>query len=165
MGRIWAAWKKCHMNSVRGVFVLGADSKRFQRGNNEMSLNSAAAIDPVNNRRPRKSSGSSSAPVPLRIAERPVRDRVLRLVDLAMSLLKEAEMLARDTYFTEQSNKLQTFDLADGVDFYREVERFETGLIRLALEQTHGNQARAAKLLHIKPTTLNTKIKQFGIEY
>ena len=26
-------------------------------------------------------------------------------------------------------------------------------------------QARAAKLLHIKPTTLNSKIKLYGIEY
>lgn len=130
-----------------------------------MSLNRAAAIEPDNSRRPRKSSASPSAPVPLRIAQRPVRDRVQRLVDLAMSLLREAETLARDKYFTEQSSKLQTLDLAEGVDFYAEVERFETGLIRLALDQTHGNQARAAKLLHIKPTTLNTKIKLYGIEF
>jgi DNA-binding protein Fis len=88
-----------------------------------------------------------------------------RLVGLAMSLLREAETQARDKYFTEQSGKLQTLDLAGGVDFYTEVQRFETSLIRLALDQTHGNQARAAKLLHIRPTTLNTKIKHYGIQF
>ena len=103
--------------------------------------------------------------MPLRIAERPVRDRVQRLIDLAMSLLREAETLARDKYFTEQSGKLQTLDLVEGLDFYTEVQRFETGLIRLALDQTHGNQAKAAKLLNIRPTTLNTKIKLYGIQF
>ncbi|SRR6266536_872547 len=129
-----------------------------------MSLNRAAAIE-SDNSRPRKSNTSSGAPVPLRMAERPVRDRVQPLVDLAISLLREAETLARDKFFTEQSGKLQTLDLAEGVDFYTEVKRFETGLIRLALDQTHGNQARAARLLHIRPTTLNTKIKLYGIEF
>jgi DNA-binding protein Fis len=33
------------------------------------------------------------------------------------------------------------------------------------LEQTGGNQARAAKLLRIKPTTLNSKIKLYEIEF
>ncbi|MEP6912433.1 MAG: helix-turn-helix domain-containing protein [bacterium] len=130
-----------------------------------MSLNRAAAIEPENSQRPRRSNTSTNAPVPLRIAERPVRGRMLRLVELAMSLLKEAETLALDKNFTEQSGRLQTLDLAQGVDFYMEVERFETGMIRLALDQTHGNQARAAKLLHIRPTTLNTKIKLYGIEF
>ena len=129
-----------------------------------MSLTSAATIEPDNSRRPRKSRASTSAPA-LRIAERPVQDSMQRLVGLAMSLLREAETLARDKYFTEQSGKLQTLDLAGGVDFYTEVQRFETSLIRLALDQTHGNQARAARLLHIRPTTLNTKIKQYGIEF
>ena len=137
----------------------------MQKGLNEMSLNRAAAIDPNNSQRPRKLSATSGAPMPLRIAERPVRDRVQRLIDLAMSLLREAETLARDKYFTEQSGKLQTLDLVEGFDFYTEVQRFETGLIRLALDQTHGNQAKAAKLLNIRPTTLNTKIKLYGIQF
>ncbi len=130
-----------------------------------MSLNRAATIEPDNSRRLPKSSASASAPVPLRIAERPVRDSMQRLVGLAMSLLREAETLARDTCFTEQSGKLQTLDLAGGVDFYTEVERFETGLIRVGLDQSHGNQASAAKLLHFRSTTLYTKIKLYGIEF
>jgi DNA-binding protein Fis len=69
--------------------------------------------------------------------------------------MSEAETLARDKFFTEQSGRLQILDVSEGVDFYMEVQRFETGLIRLALDHTHGNQARAARLLHIRPTTLN----------
>jgi len=108
---------------------------------------------------------SIASPLQLKIAQWPVRNRVHRLLDLAASLLRETESLARDKAFTEESNRLQSLNVADGIDFYEEVQRFETGLIRLALDQTHGHQAQAARLLHIKPTTLNSKIKLYGIEY
>jgi DNA-binding NtrC family response regulator len=107
----------------------------------------------------------TSALPQLRIAERPLRNRVQRLLDLADSMLKETETLARDKAFTDESNRVRTLNLAEGIDFYDEVKRFETGLIRLALDQTGGHQARAARLLRIKPTTLNSKIKLYGIEY
>ena len=100
-----------------------------------------------------------------KIAERPPRNRVNRLLDLADMLLRETETLARDKAFTDESNRLRSLNFSDGIDFYGEVERFETGLIRLALDQTGGHQARAARLLRIKPTTLNSKIKLYGIEY
>ena len=44
-----------------------------------------------------------------------------------------------------------------------EVQRFEADLIRIALERTGGNQARAARLLGVKHTTLNAKIKRYKI--
>ena len=108
---------------------------------------------------------AATPPLQLKIAQWPVRNRVQRLLDLASSLLRETESLIRDKAFTEESNRLQSLSVAEGIDFYEEVQRFETGLIRLALDQTHGHQAQAAKLLHIKPTTLNSKIKLYGIEY
>lgn len=108
---------------------------------------------------------SFTPPTQLKIAERPVRSRVQHLLDLADTLLKETASLARDKTFTDESNRLQTLNLSEGIDFYNEVERFESGLIRLALDQTSGHQARAAKLLRIKPTTLNSKIKLYGIQY
>ena len=104
-------------------------------------------------------------PPQLKIAQRPVRNRVQILLDLADSLLRETETLARDQAFTEESNRWQTLRLSEGIDFYDEVQRFETSLIRLALDHTRGHQAQAAKLLQIKPTTLNSKIKLYGIEY
>jgi DNA-binding protein Fis len=107
----------------------------------------------------------NAAPRPLRIAEQPQRNRVQRLRDLSATLLRETENLVRDKAFTDASNRLQALNMSAGIDFYSEVQRFETGLIRLALDQTRGHQARAAKLLRIKPTTLNSKIKLYGIEY
>ena|SRR5882672_2521424 len=111
-------------------------------------------------------SRESLTPMPqLKIAERPPQNRMQRLLDIADTLLRETETLARDKAFTDESNRLLSLNLSEGIDFYNEVERFETGLIRLALDQTGGHQARAAKLLSIKPTTLNSKIKLYGIEY
>lgn len=101
----------------------------------------------------------------LKMAELPPRNRMQRLLEIADTLLRETSTLARDKAFTDQSNLLRSLNLSEGIDFYNEVERFETGLIRLALDQTRGHQARAAKLLNIKPTTLNSKIKLYGIEY
>jgi DNA-binding NtrC family response regulator len=104
-------------------------------------------------------------PLQLKMAERPTRNRVQRLLDLTDALLRETATLARDKAFTDESNRIRTLNVAEGIDFYSEVERFETGLIRLALDQTGGHQARAARLLRIKATTLNSKIKLYGIEY
>lgn len=46
-----------------------------------------------------------------------------------------------------------------------EVQRFEIDLIRSALERTGGNQARAARLLGVKATTLNAKLKRHKISF
>ena len=110
-------------------------------------------------------SARAVAPAPLKLGERPARNRVQRLADLAHILVTEAETLASDRTFTEESNKLRSLNIAEGIDFYDEVTRFEINLIRLALERAGRNQAAAARLLHIKPTTLNFKIKLYGIEY
>jgi len=57
---------------------------------------------------------------------------------------------------------LQTFNLPemdDEFDFYREVERYERKLIQNALRRCAGSQVKAARLLKMKPTTLNSKMK------
>ncbi|HEX3281059.1 MAG TPA: helix-turn-helix domain-containing protein [Pyrinomonadaceae bacterium] len=115
--------------------------------------------------RQERTSLRAAAPAPLKMTERPTRNRVQRLADLAHILVREAETLASDKTFTDESNKLRTMNIAEGVDFYDEVTRFEINLIKLALERSGRNQAAAARLLHIKPTTLNFKIKLYGIEY
>lgn len=128
------------------------------------------ASDPVGShlaRRDRHTQEShTTVPPPQpKTAERPAQSRVQRLLHLTDALLKETETLARDKAFTDESNRIRSLNFAEGIDFYGEVERFETGLIRLALDQTGGHQARAAQLLRIKPSTLNSKIKLYGIEY
>ena len=46
---------------------------------------------------------------------------------------------------------------------YDEVHRFEAEMIKSALTKTGGRQRRAASLLGVKVTTLNTKIKRYKI--
>lgn len=56
-------------------------------------------------------------------------------------------------------------DLEQGVDFYTEVRRFEVGLTQRALIRTGGSQTRAASLLGLNTSTLNTKIKAYHIKW
>ncbi len=55
-------------------------------------------------------------------------------------------------------------DLSRGISFYDEVNRFQIELIRRALEMTGGHQSRAAKLLGMNTTTLNSKIRYYNIK-
>lgn len=75
------------------------------------------------------------------------------LREAAVTLLREVELLASRQPQTNHKLGLQ-----------EEVQRYESELIREALQRTHGNQRRAAKLLGVKVSTLNCKIKRLGIE-
>jgi transcriptional regulator with GAF, ATPase, and Fis domain len=132
-----------------------------------MAANRAALVETINRRRNKQSSLSATKMVKLKLAqaEDGGPSRVRRLVDLASSLMREAQVLARDKAFTDESAKLQSLDLGTGINFYNEVQRFETALIKLALEQAEGNQAQAARLLGLRATTLNSKIKLYDIQY
>lgn len=50
-----------------------------------------------------------------------------------------------------------------GLNLYDELKRYEIGLIRAALDKADGSQTRAARMLGVKKTTLNTKIKRYQI--
>jgi len=50
-----------------------------------------------------------------------------------------------------------------GLDLSKEVERFESALIKQALEKSGGVKSRAARMLNIKRTTLIEKAKRLGI--
>src|SRR6266446_2705173 len=80
-------------------------------------------------------------------------NRLSALRDVALTLLREVESLR----LTEPVTLNRT------VRLYDEVQRFETDLICSALSRTAGNQTRAARLLGIKLTTLNSKIKRYKI--
>ena len=82
------------------------------------------------------------------------RNAIMALRVLASKMMHEVESL----------NEVQTLDIHDGINFYDEVTEFEIGLIRRALTHTRGHQARAARLLKLKVTTLNSKIKQYKIK-
>jgi transcriptional regulator with GAF, ATPase, and Fis domain len=74
------------------------------------------------------------------------------LREAALTVLREVDSLARRQPNGEQKLGLQ-----------EEVQRYEIELIKNALLRTRGNQRRAAQLLGVKVTTLNCKIKRFGI--
>ncbi|HJZ80674.1 MAG TPA: helix-turn-helix domain-containing protein [Pyrinomonadaceae bacterium] len=79
--------------------------------------------------------------------------RLSSLRDVALELLNAVESLRTATHDrNEHQLKLN-----------EEVRRFETDLINAALIRTRGNQSQAARLLGVKHTTLNAKIKRYGI--
>ena len=75
------------------------------------------------------------------------------LKEAALTLMREVESLA-SLHEPQANGKL---------GLQEEVQRYEMELIRQALQRTHGNQRRAAKLLGVKVTTLNCKFKRLGI--
>ena len=78
--------------------------------------------------------------------------RIGSLKILVQSLMRQIE-------FLEEEASAATSNL----DAQSEVCRFETELIRSALIRTGGRQRRAARLLGMKVTTLNTKIRRYQI--
>jgi two-component system response regulator PilR (NtrC family) len=54
--------------------------------------------------------------------------------------------------------------LPEGVGLYDAISRYERQLIEAALRRSGGVQKKAARLLRLKPTTLNEKIKRLGIQ-
>lgn len=81
------------------------------------------------------------------------RHNLDNLREAALTVLKEVDSLTSNEPEPERKLGLQ-----------EEVQRYEIELIRAALQKTRGNQRRAAKLLDVKVTTLNCKIKRYGIE-
>lgn len=96
----------------------------------------------------------NSAPqdAPPRLSEL-ARHNLNNLREAALTLLREVESLTSQQPEPERKLGLQ-----------EEVQRYEMELIRNALQRTGGNQRRAAKLLEVKVTTLNCKIKRYGIQ-
>ncbi|HEX5886105.1 MAG TPA: helix-turn-helix domain-containing protein [Pyrinomonadaceae bacterium] len=89
-------------------------------------------------------------------------NRIQQLVQLARALTTEVESLRTEVATVPQSPKQIDLD-NDGIDFYQEIERYEIDLIESALNVCDGNQSRAARLLRMKATTLNAKIKHYGL--
>ena len=73
------------------------------------------------------------------------------------------ELVLRLLCEVQNINEVNTLSIENGFDFYDEVSRFEIDLIKRALLQTGGHQVHAAKLLNLKVTTLNSKIKHYNI--
>lgn len=103
-------------------------------------------------------SSFNTLPLP-EFAQASLADRVESLRSVAMLLLKEVESLQETA--TRETADFSTggFSLAD------QLEQYEKDMIRCALIRANGRQNRAASLLGVKITTLNAKIKKYGIDW
>ncbi len=90
---------------------------------------------------------SDSVSAVIRLPEASLDNRIETLRELASTLVEKLESL--------QSARPGRGD--GSVKLYDEVQRFETDLIRSALDRAAG------RLLGVKPTTLNAKIKRYRI--
>src|SRR5215210_1457776 len=104
---------------------------------------SILGLESNNDQAPEQTSGESTN----------VDVRLNTLRETVLQLLDEVESLAIS----------RPVDIKNGARFSDEVRQFEVSLIRTALGRTSGSQTRAARLLGLKPTTLNAKIKRYGI--
>jgi DNA-binding NtrC family response regulator len=88
-----------------------------------------------------------------RLSQNTMDDKISVLRETVLQLLQEVESLT----IAAPSG------LKSGARLDEEVRQFEMSLIRTALGRTAGSQTRAAKLLGLKLTTLNAKIKRYHI--
>ena len=132
-----------------------------------MDGSKAALIGAIPKRRLRRQFSAVPAR-PVKISEagkHRASGRIKVLKDLALALLQESQALEQDEALAEirALQEGQNLKIEHGINFYDEVRRFEINLIKLALEQAGGVQSRAARLLGLRATTLNNKIKLYHI--
>ena len=95
-------------------------------------------------------------------ADSELERHVQQLATLAHALADEIETLKAE--LSEDHDHDSPIDFArDGIDFYQEIERYEIDLIKRALNHSGGNQTQAARMLGLKSTTLNAKMKHYGL--
>lgn len=80
--------------------------------------------------------------------------------------LSSLRYIALELLDAVESLRIPTDDRSENLISLRdEVQKFETHLINATLVRTRGNQLHAARLLGIKHTTLNEKIRRYGISF
>lgn len=78
-----------------------------------------------------------------------------------LNILKELTFALAEEI--EKLDFVRSIKVQNGLNLREEVQGFEKHLIQKALTQTGGHQTRAAKLLGVSITTLNSKIKRLNI--
>ena len=99
---------------------------------------------------------------PQRVTDQPESEferRIEQLVMLSRALANEIETLQAEITTHHDDGTVEN----EGIDFYDAVERYEIELLTSALNKCHGNQTQAARLLRMKSTTLNAKMKHYGL--
>ncbi|MEZ5346704.1 MAG: helix-turn-helix domain-containing protein [Pyrinomonadaceae bacterium] len=94
-------------------------------------------------------------------------DNILALGEVVTSLSDAVDIL-QSLKDVETNQMFKSFELnfpSDGIDFYQAKRLYEINLIKQALRATRGHQAKAAKLLKMRTSTLNSFIKRHKISY
>jgi transcriptional regulator with GAF, ATPase, and Fis domain len=107
------------------------------------------------NWRTEEQSSSDGVSAVIHLQEASLDNRIEALRETALTLLEKLESL-QNARPARGEGRVKLCD---------EVQRFEIDLIRAALDRTGGNQVRAARLLGVKPTTLNAKLKRYKISF
>lgn len=82
-------------------------------------------------------------------------------LSLKINLLRELTTVLAEQ--VQALNVPQQINISSGINLHDEVRRFEIEMITSALRYTNGHQRAAARLLGLKPTTLNAKMKLYQI--
>jgi DNA-binding NtrC family response regulator len=96
---------------------------------------------------------NSSQPFPKLEVSVAINNRLEALKTLSNSISGQIAALQREEQVAAQKQ----------IDLAGEVARYEADLIRCALFRTGGRQRQAARLLNVKVSTLNAKIKRLEI--
>ncbi len=78
-----------------------------------------------------------------------------------MSIVKQ--LLNKLLEELEAVNETERLNLGEDFNLYEQTKRFEIDMIRHALFLTNNNQRGAARMLGVNYTTLNSKLKRYGI--
>ena len=89
--------------------------------------------------------------------------RLIKIQNL-VNALEQIVTLEEDFVALGNSISLEKEEI-NQINFEEKIREFEIELIVNALKQTKGKQIRAARLLRINKTTLNSKIKKYGIRF
>ena len=103
-----------------------------------------------------ESDTSQSRPAPCvgQLTRRSIARQIEILKEVTLWLLNQLELLSNSNA-TDSGESFSSLS--------EEVRRYEVELITSALFRTHGNQKKAAKLLGVNNTTLNSKMKRYRI--
>jgi transcriptional regulator with GAF, ATPase, and Fis domain len=85
-----------------------------------------------------------------------------------VSSLRSAVSKLQTLKDSETNHYFRNFEInfpRDGIDFYKATKLYEINLVKQALRITRGHQAKAAKLLKMRTSTLNSFIKRHKISY
>jgi transcriptional regulator with GAF, ATPase, and Fis domain len=85
--------------------------------------------------------------------------RLRALVTITSAL--EAELLSMESDVLGSERALEK-DIR--IDFYEAVDSFQKNLLLATLTLERGSQTRAARRLSLRPSTLNTMLKRYGID-